>query len=299
MAKYTVLDMTQNILSAMSSDEVNSISDTTESLQVAQILKNKFNDIITRSHLPEHNELFQLDSSGDILSPVLMYVPDNVSKIEWIKYFNSNVNTDSSGGGHDINVDIDSENDDTPNAPPGYQYVIILPFTQFFEYISSFNPEDDTVDTFTFSDSYNTLTKNFTFNFKNNTQPTYATTIGNKYVIFDSFDATQDSTLQSSKTIVQGTIVPRFLLEDNFIPALEDDVFPLLINEAKALAFYELKQQPHVKAEQEIKRQWSSLQRNKNKDGVPTAFDALPNFGRRGHGWLSVNTKTTRNPSGL
>jgi len=38
MAKKTVLDMVQDILSDMESDEVNSISDTTEALQVAQII---------------------------------------------------------------------------------------------------------------------------------------------------------------------------------------------------------------------------------------------------------------------
>jgi len=36
--KSTVLDMTQSILSGLGSDEVNSISDTTESLQVAEVI---------------------------------------------------------------------------------------------------------------------------------------------------------------------------------------------------------------------------------------------------------------------
>ena len=38
MAKMTLLEMTQNILSAMDSDAVNSIGDTVESLQVADVI---------------------------------------------------------------------------------------------------------------------------------------------------------------------------------------------------------------------------------------------------------------------
>ena len=53
--KYTLLEMTQDILSNMSSDEVNSISDTPESLQVATIIKQKYYDIVSRGDLPEHN----------------------------------------------------------------------------------------------------------------------------------------------------------------------------------------------------------------------------------------------------
>jgi len=68
---------------------------------------------------------------------------------------------------------------------------------------------------------------------------------------------------------------------DTFIPELDDQQFPLLLNEAKSLAFFELKQTPHTKAEQEARRQWTSLQRDKSVDDKPSSFDALPNFGRR------------------
>src|SRR5882672_11876334 len=91
MTTQTLLDMTQEILSAMSSDEVNSIGDTTESLQVATIIKRKYFDIVSRSALPEHDQLIQLTSSGDTALPVLMYVPVEVNNIKWIKYFDTNI----------------------------------------------------------------------------------------------------------------------------------------------------------------------------------------------------------------
>src|SRR5258708_40161403 len=106
--QMTLLDMTQNILSALSSDEVNSIGDNSESQQVALILKNKYFDIINRVSLPEHNQLIQLESSLSAIAPVEMFVPDNVSEIKWIKYFNTNIfnNVNTVTATHVINVDI-------------------------------------------------------------------------------------------------------------------------------------------------------------------------------------------------
>jgi hypothetical protein len=352
--KYTLLEMTQDILSNLSSDEVNSISDTTESLQVATIIKQKYFDIVNRVPLPEHEQLVHLDPSLDALMPVLMYVPDGIANIKWLKYFNSNI-LDSVGSTseHDINTDIEppwsttsvtsntialgahtftveagltaEAGDDvfivsgvntmsgtvtsyagttlivditeisgsgtytawviTQNdgqvAPPGYQYVTILPQTQFIDMVNTFNPQEDNVESFTFEDTSNDYDGNFTFYFKNDRQPMYCTIISNYYVIFDSFDNTQDSTLQSSKTMAWGRIIPFWSNTDDYIPNLSEEQFQLLLNEAKALAFYELKQQPHALAMQEAKRGWSNVQKNKAVANRPTYFNELPNFGRR------------------
>src|SRR6266436_8291222 len=106
--QMTLLDMTQNILSTLSSDEVNSIGDNVESQQVALILKNKYYDIINRVNLPEHQQLIQLESSLSAIAPVEMFIPDGVSEIKWIKYFNTNVfdNVNTVTATHGINVDI-------------------------------------------------------------------------------------------------------------------------------------------------------------------------------------------------
>src|SRR5712671_1691460 len=92
--KLTVLQLTQNILSDLDSDAVNSISDTTESLQVAYIIQQVYNNIVARDSLPEHSKLFQLTPSTDNTKPVLMYRPDNISKIEWMKYYDTDVDDD-------------------------------------------------------------------------------------------------------------------------------------------------------------------------------------------------------------
>lgn len=280
--QMTLLDLTQNVLSGLSSDEVNSISDTTESTQVALIIKNKYYDIVNRVNLPEHDQLIQLLPSLDETTPVMMYVPDGVAEVKWLKYYNTNIIDVSSTGDHDTNVDIVPFVDGIPSPIPGYQDVEILPITSFINLVNSFNPSEPNVEQFTFTDSVNGFPGTFTFYYKSDRQPSCCTILSNYNVIFDSYDNTQDSTLQASKTEAWGRIIPTFKMEDTFIPNLDDEQFTLLLNEAKALAYFELKQSMHPKAEQEIKRGWSSVQKNKSVSNKPSYFDQLPNFGRGG-----------------
>lgn len=255
MAQLTVLDMTQSILSALNSDEVNSIADTTESMQIANIIKNKYYDILTRGNLPEQRTLIQLTASGDNTKPTLMYIPSGVIRMDWIKYFDNNPDAD---------------------ITPGYKYVTVLPIEQFLDMIDSFNPESTNVGSFTFTEGGN----NFTFYYKNDAQPCYCTVIENYYIVFDSFNSAIENTLESTNTQAYVLKVTPFTLSDNFVPDLDDDKFPLLLNEAKSLAFYELKQMPHRQADLEIRRQWSSIQKDKAISNKPSHFDQLSNFGR-------------------
>lgn len=275
--------MVQDILSNMSSDEVNSISDSPEALQVATIVRQKYFDIINRLDLPDHDQLIQLNPSLNEATPVLMYVPDGIAEIQWIKYFNSNKNAAvniNSSVDDIVNQLVPTINASGPSAP-GYQYVTILPIPQFIDYVNSFDPTAFDVETFTFQDTSNRFDGGYTFYYKNDIQPTYCTILSNYYVIFDSFDNTQDSTLQSSKSMCFGSVIPIFQMVDSFIPDLTEEQFGLLLNESKALAFYELKQQPHQLAMKETDRGWSSIQKKKSVANKPSYFDQTPDYGRK------------------
>jgi len=239
--------------------------------------------MVGRLHLPEHGQLIQLDPSLDSTMPVLMYIPSEVTKLQWLKYFNNvSVDTDDDTDfQHDLNVDITSDGNSTV-APPGYNYITILPIREFIDMTNSFNPSNSNVLSFTFTDSNNGFPGNYTFYYKNNKNPQFCTIIGDYYVIFDGYDASTDSTLQSSKTMGYGEISPTWSDTDTFIPNLDDEQVPLLLNEAKSLAYFELKQSVHTKAEQEAKRQWGSVQRDKATINRPSYLDQLPDFGRQG-----------------
>lgn len=275
--------MTQDILSSMSSDEVNSIGDTTESLQVANIIKQKFFDVINRVDLPNLDQLIQLDSGLGFESPVIMTVPEAIGEIKWIKYFDSNAIGLNSPSGfiHGINTDINQTSTGGVIIPPGYLNVQILPNIDFINRVNGFNPSAGNVASFQFTESD---TKSYKFYYFTDRSPCYCTIIKNYWIVFDSYDNAVDNTLQSSKTMCFGRIIPVFKMQDDFIPDLAEDQFQLLFNEAKALAFYELKQQPHQLALAETKRGWSNVQKTKAIANRPSYFDALPNFGRWGRG---------------
>jgi hypothetical protein len=275
--------MTQDILSSMSSDEVNSISDNSESLQIATIIKQKYFDIVNRLDLPTNQQLIQLLPSTDPTIPVVMYVPDGVSDIKWVKYFDSNPldgNT-TDDFAHDLNTDITNTLTNPGSVPPGYLYVTVLPNDEFIDYVTAFTTQDANVESYTLSDKSNGFNGNFVFNYKNDQQPIYCTIISNYYVLFDAFDSSIDDTLQANKTMMCGTIIPKWQMTDTFIPDLDEEQFPLLLNEAKSLAWLELKQQPHPLAAQETRRGWSTIQKKKAVINRPTFFDELPGFGRK------------------
>lgn len=91
MAKRTLLNMVQNILNAMDSDEVNSIGDTVESLQVAEVVRETYDYVIENIIIPGRARLIKLDSNTDADRPNVMTVPSDVDKIEWIRYNNEPV----------------------------------------------------------------------------------------------------------------------------------------------------------------------------------------------------------------
>lgn len=259
--KYTLLELTKAVLSSMDSDEINSISDSVESQQVVEIIKTVYDDIISRGGLQSNKTLFNLTASGDTTKPTLMTKPEALDRIEWIKY-NGVLSGDTN---------------------PLWEEQRFLPPGDFIEYIHNFNPDETDTGEFDYVAEGNVIT----FAYKKNSSPKYYTTIDDEILIFDSYDSTVSTTLESSKTLAYGPRKTTFESSDDFIPVLQPNQFALLLNEAKSLAWAELKQTAHAKAEQAAKRNWTHLQ--KTRVGIPTglfpsgghAFDALPNFARK------------------
>jgi hypothetical protein len=127
----------------------------------------------------------------------------------------------------------------------------------------------------------------FTFYFKNDTKPCYYTSFNDNTLIFDSYDSAVDSTLQDSKTLCFGSLTNVFTRSDSWVPNLQPDQFALLLNEAKSLAWAELKQTTHAKADQTARRNWRHLSKQSHHVMDQRfrhdnhSFDALPYYGRK------------------
>lgn len=72
MAKMTLLEIVQDILNDMSSDKVNSIDDTEESEQVAQIVATTYRLMVSARNWPQNRKLINLIASGTTDRPTHM-----------------------------------------------------------------------------------------------------------------------------------------------------------------------------------------------------------------------------------
>lgn len=256
--KMSLLDIVQAVLSSLDSDEVNSISDTTESMQVATLVKTVYNDVISRANLPEHFDLFELNASSDPAIPVVMLRPANMQSILWLKY--------------DKRKADDTESD--------YQMVQYLEPGEFIDRVVNYkNQNQNDVLEYTLERSNDS---SITLRCLINKAPEYYTSWDDHTIVFDSYDNTVDTTLQKNKTMAYGEYEPDFQMEDSFVPNLDSRQFSLLFNEVKATAFAELKQVENARAERNSKRGWVTLAHQKST--IPTNypfFKKLPNYGRK------------------
>lgn len=255
MSSYTLLDYVQAIMSSLDSEEVNSYDDTAESLQVATIVKTVYNDIQARVDLPEHYSLFELNASGTSTRPVMMHRPSDVMTIEWIEY----------------NKVRDGDTD------PLFTRIKFLPLDTFLQMQDQLKVSDTEVESF----DYTIGSDSITFIYKNNKAPDFYTTYDDATLIFDSYDSDVDTTLQKTKTRCYGRKDQEFTMSNNFVPFLDRDFSTVLLNEAKILAFAELKQVGHDVARQWANRGWSKVQQQKRGvDRYRNELDRAPNYGR-------------------
>ena len=84
--KLSLLQMVQDILNDMDSDEVNDIDDTVESAQVAQTIKTCYFEMIGNRNWPHLRKLITMDNYGDPAFPNYLVCPDNVKQLEFFKY---------------------------------------------------------------------------------------------------------------------------------------------------------------------------------------------------------------------
>jgi len=212
MAKQTLLDIVQDVLSDLDSDEVNSISDTTESLQVAQIVKTTYVDLMVREHQPHLKSLFKLDSTTSA-TPSHMKMPVEVMELISV--------------GYDIRTSTQTN-----------QYFQEITYLENLDFLALTNNRNtDHSDTDLIADFGGANLK-----IVNDTAPQYWTSFDDEYIVFDSYDSSIETNLQNSKTQVLGYLEPSLVLADASIPDLPSESFPYLVSEAKRHCLAKLKQ---------------------------------------------------------
>ncbi len=254
MPKRTLLDMTQDIIRSMKLDAVNSLSESSEALLIASVIKNSYYGILTNRDIPELNKLSTLTALGDSTKPTIMKYPDAVDEVFWLKYDKREDDSDTKIRFEDVKWrDPDS----------------------FIRLVNGF----DSTDTATVGQQTDP-TSGLTLLYKKDANPSFFTSLDDTYVIFDSYDADIDDTLVSAKTQLYIRKDPTFTISDSFIPDLDSSLFPLLFNVSKAAATIEIKGEQAPVATSLARSQVIASQRTRHRTRVQNT-PGRPGFGRK------------------
>lgn len=253
---YSNLDIVQKVLSAMDGDEVNSVSDTTESSQVLDNAETVYNDLLLTADLPEQYQLYSLTASGNSSYPIVMYRPDGFETTDWIKYKRT-IEDDDSGL---------------------LQWTLMIPIT-----IDEFLKRSDGLDTT--ADNVSTMglvlaNTTLQVNYYDDRSPEYYCSFDDSTILFNSIDLDVDTTLQTSKTLCYGQYSTQFLALDGFTPAFDSNVHQIWLHETIALCQARMRQMQDPKAEKGARKGWIKLQDMKHAIGDGGYYQHLPNYGK-------------------
>ncbi len=250
MAKPNLLEIVQDILTEISGDQVNSISDTQEATDVATIVKIVWNEMIDELELPSNKQLLALEGLADLAKPNYMRIPQGAALIEWIKY--------------DTRVSL--------TANKEYTDIRFLVPHDFIEFCNS-RPDTDTTNYQVVYDS-----TNLPLVIGKLDAPSYWTTFDDEYIVFDSYDSDVDTTLQSSKSMTSAFMRPVFTLEDTFTPDLPENMFSALRIHALNRCMADLRQSVNPKTERVESRLRVRQQRSKQRSR--RKHNDWPDYGR-------------------
>lgn len=244
--KKTLLEIVKSILSDMDSEDVNSIADSVEALQVASVVEDTFYNMVATKFIPEHRELIKLEALSDSEYPTYFRYPSNVKDLEKVYY---------------------------SVGPVGDLKYREIKYAEPLDFLNSLSGSDN-------DNNRAVLDKNSgtTLYIGTNKDPSCYTSFDDEHIIMDSLDVTMDDTLQESKSRAYGTVYPTFSHEDNFEPDLDETLLPFLLAEAKSTCFSLYKAGSDPKIEQAARRQKSAVQNDMFKTKQE---NKRTNYGRR------------------
>lgn len=192
MSRLTLLKVVQTYLDYVDGFQVDSISDSEEAIQAANIAEHVFYRLIDKNRdTPSVSYVGSLDASLDPSKPCILTIPQQVNRIydSVVSY-----NTSLDGGVQ-------------------WEDVKVVPVADFLRITNiSTKPENTEV----------MEVNGIPFVILNDRFPKYCTTFDDVTLVFDSYNKEVDTTLQESKTRVTGSQSVVFLQEDDFVIPLPD-----------------------------------------------------------------------------
>ena len=237
--KKTLLQMVKDILSALDSDDVNTLSDSNEALQVASIIRSTYYESIAPRYVPSTERLLKITAASDSNFPTTFSYADNVRNVQKLWY---NVGTVSAPEMRELHY-LRPEEFLKQIDPAGEDYVLV-------------------------SDPYSGVP----LKIRTDQHPHYYTSFDDVTVYCDSYDSTVDNTLVAAKIRAIGSVFPNFELEDDFEVELSPQYFPYLEAEARSMCFEVLKGGTTPKVDQAARRQKAYIQNDKDRTKQPVGW---------------------------
>lgn len=224
--RKTLLQIVQDILESMGENKVNSINDSQTGYRVAKIVEGVWWELREHRNWSDSFVLRGLSPLG-LSTPTHLLITPEIKEIDWIKY--------------DKRKEVDGK--------PEYRDLEYVTPVEFLDRTNSRDSSLNTVDTVTDTGGAQLFVRN-------DKAPEYYTSFdNNKHIVLDSYNKDVDSTIQEAKVQAYCAISSDFVVDDSYVPEMPEEAFPLLFEEAKSVAYVEIKDQANPKAEQKAQRQ--------------------------------------------
>lgn len=246
--RMNLLQIVQNILSDMGGDEVNSIEDTFESSQVAEIVRTTYLAMMTNRNWPHLRKMIKLTASGDPLLPTHMTLVDDVKELIDVKYECSKLGA----------------------TKKDYRTIKYKQPEDFLHLTYNRNSSEANIIT-VLDPSGSELF------IRNDIAPTYMTSFDDVTLVFDSFDILVDTTLQESKVQTLAYVMPTWEHVDDYEPDLPAIAVSALLEAAKSTSFMRVAQRADQTSALESRRQntWLARKARRVNGGIQ-----YPSYGR-------------------
>lgn len=256
--KKTLLSLTQAVLNKMDSDEVNSIFDTVESTQVAEEIRDTFENMVTYNTDYHFESFGTLDSVANQANHFnQLAIPDNLAEIYeiWVQ--------------------------DLADTSQRYKLQYVSPG----EFVDNMFK-----GTYTSTKSATPVGQNGPrIPIPNDRYPRCFTSFDQKHLFFDAVPTDVMDTIWAQSVFVRGRFVPEFKMEDTFIPTLPAEAFPELLSDAIDACHVHFKGVSNSKAQRRVRKQM--VKRNAHREKVSNKINNIsgPPYGRNSRGGSLLN----------
>lgn len=241
--RLTLIEIVQGILDDLGEDQVNTITGSYKSERVAGIVKREYAQLMSERNWPHLRQITAFSPYGTA-KPTHLLITEGTKKVIKIFY---NTRTVSA-------------------TKDNYEEIDRLEPDEFLYRINQRNSSASNIQTVNDNTNVKLL-------IQNDKAPQYWTSFDDETIVFDSYDIEVDTTIQESKQQITVYVEEQtFLIEDDFIPDLPSESFPLLYNRCLIAASTRMKQETDPVAARNVQKGEVWLSQNAGRTDTTVRF---------------------------